>query len=67
MGCGRIFRRYSTGEGCRIENGLADPCFQPLDLTLLDKHFGNLTMWQNTVQEIHNRGMYVLLDNTMAT
>lgn len=40
---------------------------QPLDLTLLDKHFGNVSMWQAAVDEIHSRGMYVLLDNTMAT
>ncbi|KAF3761562.1 family 5 glycosyltransferase [Cryphonectria parasitica EP155] len=41
--------------------------YSPLDLTMLDKHFGNVTMWQNTVDEIHDRGMYVILDNTMAT
>lgn len=46
---------------------LANNGNQPLDLTLLDKHFGNITMWQDTVDEIHARGMYVLLDNTMAT
>ncbi|KAG6361487.1 hypothetical protein INS49_009714 [Diaporthe citri] len=41
--------------------------YSPLDLTLLDKHFGNITMWQKVVDEIHERDMYVLLDNTMAT
>ncbi|PSS03495.1 alpha amylase [Coniella lustricola] len=41
--------------------------YSPLDLTLLDKHFGNVSMWQDAVAEIHDRGMYVILDNTMAT
>lgn len=40
---------------------------QPLDLTLLDAHLGNVTLWQDAIDEIHSRGMYVLMDNTMAT
>lgn len=40
---------------------------QPLDLTLLDKHFGDIKQWQNTVDEIHKRGMYVILDHTFST
>lgn len=40
---------------------------QPLDLTLLDAHLGNITIWQQAIDEIHSRGMYVVMDNTMAT
>ncbi|KAJ6440216.1 Cuticle-degrading protease [Purpureocillium lavendulum] len=41
--------------------------YSPLDLTLLDHHFGDIKMWQKTVDEIHRRGMYVILDHTMST
>lgn len=40
---------------------------KPLDLTLLDKHFGDLKTWQRAIEEIHLRNMSVLMDNTMAT
>jgi alpha-1,3-glucan synthase len=40
---------------------------QPLDHTLLDMHFGNITEWQNAIEEIHRRGMYIVLDNTVST
>ena len=43
------------------------PSEQPLDLTLLDQHFGNITMWQKMVDDVHSRGMYVILDHTMST
>ena len=32
--------------------------YSPLDLTLLDQHFGDIKAWRNAVDEIHNRGMY---------
>ena len=41
--------------------------YSPIDFTLLDHHFGNIDDWRNAVTEIHNRGMYVVMDNTMAT
>ncbi|KAH8886391.1 putative cell wall alpha-1, 3-glucan synthase [Thozetella sp. PMI_491] len=41
--------------------------YSPVDLTLLDQHFGNITMWQKMVKEAHDRGMYVILDHTMST
>lgn len=41
--------------------------YSPLDLTVLDKHFGTIEQWRVAIDEIHRRGMYVLLDNTMAT
>jgi alpha-1,3-glucan synthase len=40
---------------------------QPLDLTLLDRHFGQILEWRTAIDEIHRRGMYVILDNTMST
>ena len=41
--------------------------FSPLDLTLLDPHFATIDAWRECIDEIHARGMYVILDNTMAT
>lgn len=41
--------------------------FSPLDLTLLDPHFGQINAWRECIAEMHSRGMYVVLDNTMAT
>ena len=41
--------------------------YSPLDLTILDPHFGTIDMWRTAIDEIHSRGMYVLLDNTFAT
>jgi len=40
---------------------------KPLDLSLLDRHFGDIKSWRTAVDEIHQRGMYVMLDNTMST
>jgi glycosidase len=34
---------------------------------MLDKHFGTIKMWQDVIDEIHARKMWVVLDNTMAT
>ena len=41
--------------------------YSPLDLSILDPHFGTLQTWRNAIDEIHARGMYVVLDNTFAT
>ena len=41
--------------------------YSPLDLTLLDRHFGDIVEWRATIDDIHSRGMYVLMDNTFAT
>ena len=41
--------------------------YSPLDLTVLDHHFGTIATWRAAIDEIHRRGMYVLMDNTMAT
>ncbi|KIX10110.1 uncharacterized protein Z518_01191 [Rhinocladiella mackenziei CBS 650.93] len=41
--------------------------YSPLDLSILDEHFGDIEMWRTAVQEIHARNMYIILDNTFAT
>jgi len=41
--------------------------FSPLDLTLLDKHFGTIQQFREVVDAIHDRGMYVIIENTMST
>jgi alpha-1,3-glucan synthase len=41
--------------------------FSPLDLTLLDHHFGSIDDWRMMVSEAHRRGIYIILENTMAT
>ena len=41
--------------------------YSPLDFTLLDHHFGTIQQWQDAISEIHSRGMYVVMDNTMST
>jgi alpha-1,3-glucan synthase len=41
--------------------------FSPLDLTLLDQHFGTIAEWRRAIDEIHRRGMYVVFENTMST
>jgi len=41
--------------------------YSPLDMTVLDAHNGDIAMWRKAVQAIHDKGMYVVLDNTVAT
>ncbi|KAJ5297808.1 hypothetical protein PENANT_c012G02402 [Penicillium antarcticum] len=41
--------------------------YSALDTTLLDQHYATIKQWQAAIQEIHDRGMYVLFDNTIAT
>ncbi|KAL2146355.1 hypothetical protein VTI28DRAFT_4380 [Corynascus sepedonium] len=41
--------------------------YSPIDLTTLDQHFGTIQLWQQVIDEIHARGMWVVMDNTMAT
>lgn len=41
--------------------------YSPLDLTLLDHHFGTIEDWQTMVAEAHRRGIRIILENTMAT
>ncbi|WEW59543.1 alpha 1,3-glucan synthase [Emydomyces testavorans] len=41
--------------------------YSPVDTTLLDRHFGDIQTWRHAITEIHKRGMYILMDNTLAT
>ncbi|KAL5405356.1 hypothetical protein PMIN04_012359 [Paraphaeosphaeria minitans] len=41
--------------------------FGALDFTLLDHHHGKIEDWRALVSEIHRRGMYVIMDNTLGT
>ncbi len=41
--------------------------YSPLDLSVLDDHFGTIQQWRSAIDAIHARGMYVVLDNTFAT
>lgn len=41
--------------------------YSPLDLTLLDRHLGDIKAWRGLIADIHQRGMYVVFDNTFAT
>ncbi|KAL8886169.1 MAG: hypothetical protein Q9215_006085 [Flavoplaca cf. flavocitrina] len=41
--------------------------FSPLDMTLLDHHLGTVKEWQDLIADIHARGMYIILENLMAT
>lgn len=41
--------------------------YSPIDLTMLDPHFGTISDWRYTISEIHRRGMYAILDNTFNT
>lgn len=41
--------------------------YSALDTTVLDKHYADIQTWRNAITEIHNRGMYVIWDNTLAT
>ncbi|KLJ13241.1 alpha-1,3-glucan synthase [Blastomyces silverae] len=41
--------------------------YSVLDTTLLDQHYGNIQAFRDAITEIHKRGMYVLMDNTLAT
>ncbi|RDW79794.1 putative alpha 1,3 glucan synthase [Coleophoma cylindrospora] len=41
--------------------------YSPLDLSVLDHHFGTIAEWRTAIDEIHSRDMYVVLDNTMST
>jgi alpha-1,3-glucan synthase len=41
--------------------------YSPMDHTILDHHFGTIKEWRAAIQAIHERGMYVIMENTMAT
>ncbi|KAI9206635.1 glycoside hydrolase family 13 and glycosyltransferase family 5 domain-containing protein [Polychytrium aggregatum] len=41
--------------------------YNPLDSTLLDEHFGSVSDWRAMVAAAHQRGIYVVIDVTVAT
>lgn len=41
--------------------------YSPFDHTILDHHLGNIDQWRAVIKAVHDRGMYVIVDNTMAT
>lgn len=41
--------------------------YSPVDLSLLDQHYGDIQAWRTTIDDIHSRGMYVIVDNTVGT
>ncbi|PYH63384.1 alpha-1,3-glucan synthase [Aspergillus vadensis CBS 113365] len=41
--------------------------YSPLDLTLMDHHYGTIDDWRTMISEAHQRGLYVLFDNTFGT
>jgi alpha-1,3-glucan synthase len=45
----------------------ASDAYSPLDLTLLDYHFGNIDDWREMISDAHQHGIYIILENTMAT
>lgn len=50
-----------------INQPWAPDSYSPLDLTVIDHHHGRIEEWRELITAIHERGMYVLLDNTMGT
>ncbi|KAF8636652.1 hypothetical protein AX17_003459 [Amanita inopinata Kibby_2008] len=41
--------------------------YSPLDFTVLDPHWGTIQDWRDTVDVIHARGMYIMVDFTVGT
>ncbi|EEB06005.2 cell wall alpha-1,3-glucan synthase mok11 [Schizosaccharomyces japonicus yFS275] len=41
--------------------------YSPLDFTILDHHLGTINDWRETVEEMHKKDMYLIVDLTVAT
>lgn len=63
MGVGTI---YLMGSPFLNQPWQADS-YSPLDFTVLDAHHGRIQQWRDLINAIHDRGMYIVLDNTMTT
>jgi alpha-1,3-glucan synthase len=46
---------------------LSFPGYSALDFSLVDPHWGVVSDWQNVIDAIHARGMYIMLDFTVGT
>jgi alpha-1,3-glucan synthase len=64
---GEVLQGIYLAGTVHINQPWAADSYSPLDLTLLDHHFGNITAWRETIDDIHSRGMYIIFDNTMST
>lgn len=67
---------YIQGMGIKVVYLMGSPfinqpwaadSYSPLDLTVIDHHHGQIEEWRELITAIHDRGMYVLLDNIMGT
>lgn len=43
------------------------PGYSPLDFSVLDPHWGTIADWQQFIDTVHARGMYIMLDFTVGT
>lgn len=41
--------------------------YSALDFTTLDPHWGQRDEWRSMIDAVHNRGMYYVVDFTIAT
>lgn len=41
--------------------------YSPLDMTLVDPHWGTLNDWVETIDSIHAHNMYLMVDFTIGT
>ena len=41
--------------------------YSPLDFTTLDPHWGRRDEWRSMIDAVHARGMYYVVDFTVAT
>ncbi|KAI5123355.1 hypothetical protein M0805_001776 [Coniferiporia weirii] len=41
--------------------------YSPIDFTTLDPHWGTIDDWVTFIDEVHSRGMYIMLDFTVGT
>lgn len=41
--------------------------YSPIDFSLTDPHWGTLNDWRDLIDEMHSRGMYIMLDFTVGT
>ncbi len=43
------------------------PGYSAIDFTLLDPHYGTIQEWIEFFDEMHRRGMYIIMDFTVGT
>jgi alpha-1,3-glucan synthase len=60
-------RRLVSVHVCSLVVPITRPGYSPLDFSVLDPHWGTMQDWVNAIDEIHSRGMYIMLDFTVGT